>query len=156
MLMPGLRIGYLMAEGPIFETLLDCKRINDLATSNLMQHVLNEYVTVGRYQQHLRRSIRLNRVRRDAMLAAIERYLPPDVYVDPPHGGLFIWLRLPEGVSSTELLPLALEEGVAYAPGTHFFLAPAAGEPYLRLNFAVQTIEDIDTGIQRLGNAISV
>lgn len=154
MLMPGLRVGYLVADGPVFDRLLHFKHINDLTTSNLMQRVLEEYVTVGRYQQHLRRSGRLYRKRRDAMLEAIKHHLPNNVEVHPPQGGLFIWLRLPEGVSSNELLPIALKEGVAFAPGRHFFLDHTMGEPYLRLNFAVQTVDDIDVGIQRLARAL--
>jgi 2-aminoadipate transaminase len=71
-----------------------------------------------------------------------------------PQGGLFVWLRLPEGMSAIQLLPLAAEEGVEYAPGTRFFPQPAAGERYMRLNFATQTPEDIDEGLRRLGRAM--
>lgn len=139
MLMPGLRIGFLVAEGPVFSRLVTTKRVHDLATSALMQRALERYVTVGRYQAHLRRSCRLYRQRRDAMLAAIQLYLPAEVQVTPPHGGLFIWLRLPENKSSVELLARARAEGVDFAPGTRFFPDFAEGQPYLRLNFATQT-----------------
>ncbi|MBX2999806.1 MAG: PLP-dependent aminotransferase family protein [Caldilineaceae bacterium] len=154
MLMPGLRVGFLVAEGPIFGRLVEAKRVNDLATSNLIQRTLDEYVTIGRYQAHLRRSCRIYRQRRDAMLAAIRRYLPSDVHVNPPKGGLFLWLRLPEKVSSLALLPLAAEEGVEYAPGSRFFPNPVDGEGFLRLNFATQTPEEIEEGIRRLGMAL--
>ena len=154
MLMPGLRVGFLVADGPVFDRLVSFKRVTDLTTSTLIQRTLDEYVTVGRYQTHLRRSCRSYRKRRDAMLAAIERYLPSDVHVDPPLGGLFIWLRLPEGIPSLELLPRAIERGVEFAPGTRFFPDPSEGERYLRLNFATQTPEDIEEGIRRLGTAM--
>ena len=154
MLMPGLRVGFLVAEGPLFERLVQAKRLHDLTTSTLMQRVLHEYVTVGRYQTHLRRSTRLYRQRREAMLKAIKRHLPAEVQVTPPQGGLFIWLRLPAGVSSLDLLPLALEAGVEFAPGHRFFVNPAEGESYLRLNFATQTPEDIEIGVRRLGMAL--
>jgi GntR family transcriptional regulator/MocR family aminotransferase len=154
MLMPGLRLGFLVAEGPIFRALLHAKWVNDLATSNLIQRALDEYVTVGRYQAHLRRTCRVNRVRRDAMQAAIKQYLPKEVQFYPPKGGLFIWLRLPEGVSSLDLLPLALEQGVEFTPGNWFFSDSVEGEAYLRLNFSVQTPEDIRIGIRRLGIAL--
>lgn len=153
MLMPGLRVGFLVAEGPVFAQLVRRKRVHDLTTSALMQRALDRYVTVGRYQAHLRRSCRLYRQRRDAMLAAIQRYLPPEVQVTPPQGGLFIWLRLPENKSSLELLALARAEGVDFAPGTRFFPDFAEGQPYLRLNFATQTPEAIDEGIRRLAIA---
>jgi GntR family transcriptional regulator/MocR family aminotransferase len=154
MLMPGLRVGYLLADGPIFSRLVRQKRVTDLTTSTLMQRTLDLFVTVGRYQAHLRRSCRAYRRRRDAMLAAIQHYLPVDVQVKPPQGGLFIWLCLPAGLSSQRLLPLALEAGVEFAPGGRFFPNPTDGARYLRLNFATQTPEAIEQGIERLGQAV--
>jgi GntR family transcriptional regulator/MocR family aminotransferase len=94
------------------------------------------------------------RKRRDAMVAAIQRHLPAACPVAPPQGGLFLWLRLPEHVSSAALLPLAAEQGVAYAPGERFFANRADGERYIRLNFASQTPADIEEGIRRLGRAM--
>jgi len=154
MLMPGLRVGFLVADGPIFSRLVRFKRANDLTTSPLMQRALDEYVSIGRYQTHLRRSCRIYRKRRDIMITAIKRYLPSNVQINPPQGGLFIWLRLPEDISSLELLPVAAEEGVEFAHGSRFFLNPPEGEGYLRLNFVTQTLEDIEEGIQRLAIAI--
>lgn len=119
-----------------------------------MQRTLEAYVNVGQYQAHLRRSCRLYRKRRDAIVAAVKRYLPAETQFNTPQGGLFLWLRLPENHSSLALLPLALAEGVEFAPGSRFFSNPIDGEPYLRLNFATQTPEDIEEGIRRLGHVI--
>lgn len=154
MIMPGLRVGFLIAEGPIFQRLLHSKWVNDLTTSTLLQRAIDEYVTVGRYQAHLRRSCRINRNRRDAMLAAIKRWLPPEVRVIPPQGGLFIWVKLPEGISSLQLQPIALDEGVDFTPGSWFTPNAAEGEGYLRLNLATQAPDEIQVGIQRLGIAM--
>lgn len=154
MLMPGLRIGFLVADGPVFDSLVECKRVSDLATSNLHQRALEAYVTVGRYQAHLRRSCQLFRKRRDAMLIAIRRNLPAAARVDPPQGGLFVWLRLSEDLSSEKLLPLACEEGVAFDPGKSFFPNPQDGEHFMRLNFVSHPPEQIEEGIQRLGKAL--
>jgi DNA-binding transcriptional MocR family regulator len=87
------------------------------------------------------------------MLMAIERHLP-GAHVEPPKGGLFIWVKLPAGVSSDKLLSLAVRKGVEFAPGVRFTLEPAEGESYLRLNFATQTEERIELGIERLAKAI--
>ena len=87
-------------------------------------------------------------------MTAVKHYLPDGAQVNPPQGGLFIWLRLPQNQSSIELLPLALAAGVEFAPGWRFFPNPADGESYLRLNFATQTPEEIEQGIQRLGVAL--
>lgn len=154
MLMPGLRVGFLAAEGPVYEALVNCKYVADMATSNLIQRAVEAYVTVGRYQAHLRRSRRLYKKRRDAMVDAIRHYFPPDAWVEPPQGGLFLWLRLPYDLSAEKLLPLACEEGVAFAPGSLFFPRPADGECFVRLNFGAQPLELIEQGIERMGKAI--
>jgi GntR family transcriptional regulator/MocR family aminotransferase len=154
MLMPGLRVGFVVADGPIFALLAQRKRVNDLATSTLTQRALELYVTVGRYHTHLRRSCQAYRRRRDALVAAVMQHMPPGTRLATPQGGIFAWLRLPEGASSLRLLPLASEEGVDYAPGARFFVEPGAGEPYLRLNFAVRTPAEIDEGVRRLARAL--
>jgi GntR family transcriptional regulator/MocR family aminotransferase len=154
MLMPGLRVGFIVADGPVYESLANFKRINDLATSELVQRALEAYVTVGRYQAHLRRSCQVFHKRRDAMVSAIRRYLPTDVRFDLPQGGLFIWLQLPQSLASDELLPLAYEEGVDFAPGNPFFPNGAQRGSWLRLNFVAQTPGQIEEGVKRLGKAI--
>jgi GntR family transcriptional regulator/MocR family aminotransferase len=153
-LMPGLRVGFLVAEGPIYDCLVNFKRVNDLATSTLVQRALEAYVTVGRYQSHLRRSCQIFHRRRDVMLSAIQRYLPADICLDPPQGGMFIWLQLPEKLSSERLLSLAWEEGVTFAPGNGFFPDTHGGRNWLRLNFVAQAPDQIEEGVKRLGRAI--
>jgi GntR family transcriptional regulator/MocR family aminotransferase len=154
MLMPGLRVGFLVAEGPVYDSLVDFKRVNELATSNLIQHALEAYVTVGRYQAHLHRSCQIFRKRRDVMVAAIQRYLPAGVQFDIPQGGLFIWLSLPKGLTSEALLPFAWEDGADFAPGSPFFPEESESSNWLRLNFVAQAPAEIEEGIKRLGKAM--
>lgn len=154
MLMPGLRVGFMVADGPVCESLLDFKRLSDLATSTLIQRALDAYMTVGRYQTYLHRSCQIFRSRRDAMLNAIRRHLPKNVSFETPKGGLFIWLQLPSPLSSTDLLPIACKEGAAFSPGSSFFIDGKSGADWLRLNFASQPVEDIEEGIKRLGAAL--
>jgi GntR family transcriptional regulator / MocR family aminotransferase len=156
MLMPGLRVGFLVADGPVYDGLVKFKRVNDLATSSLIQRALHDYVTVGRYQAHLRRSSQIFRKRRDAMLDAIRRHLPDGWQAETPQGGLFLWLKLPGGFSAEELLPVAIQEGVDFMPGGGFFLNPAGGAEWLRLNFVVQDEGKIEEGIQRLARVLVV
>ena len=156
MLMPGLRVGFLAAEGPVYDALVDCKHINDLATSNLYQRAVEAYVTVGSYQAHLRRSCQIYRKRRDAMLQALNRYFPASAGVIPPQGGLFLWMQLPEGLASSALLRVARQEGVSFSPGSNFFDPPTAGEGFLRLNFALHPPDRIEEGIRRLGHAVKI
>lgn len=154
MLVPGLRVGFIVADGPVYESLLNYKRLSDLATSTLIQRALDAFVTVGRYQTYLHRSSQTFRKRRDAMAKAIARYLPANVSFDVPSGGLFIWLRLPKGISANVLLPLACKEGVAFVPGKYFFVDHSQGDEWMRLNFVSQSADDIEEGIKRLGAAI--
>lgn len=156
MLMPGLRVGFLVADGPVYDGLVKFKQVNDLATSSLIQRALHDYVTVGRYQAHLRRSSQIFRKRRDAMLAALQRFLPGRFQYETPQGGLFLWLKLPGELSADQLLPLAIREGVDFMPGSAFFLNPADGAGWLRLNFAVQPEDKIVEGIRRLAQAMAV
>ena len=153
MLMPGLRVGYLFVEGPVYERLVDFKRVNDLASSTLTQRALEVYVTVGRYQAHLRRSCREFLKRRNAMIAALNRYLD-DVKFDMPQGGLFLWVRLSGEITADDLLQAAREEGVDFVPGGRFFPDCNQGKNWMRLNFVVHSPEKIDEGIKRLGTAI--
>lgn len=154
-LMPGLRVGYLLAHGPVFEQFVRQKRVLDLTTTPLMQRALDRYVTIGRYQAYLRSSVRLFRQRRDAMVTAVQRHLPETAF-SIPQGGLFLWLKFADGFSSSQLLPAALSLGVEFAPGVRFFADPAEGEPYLRLNFASCTPQEIETGIRRLRQAVEM
>jgi GntR family transcriptional regulator/MocR family aminotransferase len=154
MLMPGLRVGFIAAEGPVYDSLASFKRVSDLATSSLIQHALEAFVTIGRYQAHLRHTRQVYRRRRDGMLKAIDRHLPAGVRVNPPQGGIFVWLGLPDGLSAERLLPLAREEGVSFAPGGAFFPRASDGDGYIRLNFATQPQEETEEGMRRLGRAI--
>ena len=154
MLVPGLRVGFIVADGPVYESLLNYKRLSDLATSTLIQRTLDAFVTIGRYQTYLHRSTQFFRKRRDAMVKAIEQYLPNRVSFDVPTGGLFIWLRLPNGISANELLAIACKEGVAFVPGKYFFIDHLNGDEWMRLNFVSQPVDDIEEGIKRLGAAI--
>lgn len=154
MLMPGLRVGFLVADGPVLERLVDIKYATDLATSSLVQRALDTYVTIGRYQTHLRRSCQRYRRRRDAALQATRRWLPAETRWITPQGGLFLWLRLPPGMDSEKLLPLAIAAGVSFAPGRQFYADDHSGADALRLNFAALPPEQIEEGIRRLARSL--
>ena len=154
MLMPDLRIGFLVADGPVYDSLLRRKCLSDLATSNLLQRSLDDYLSVGRYQAHLRRSCRIYRKRRDMMLRAIEEHLPKEVALIPPKGGFYIWLRLPPGIPSDELFRRSCREGVGYARGDQSAVDGRLPDSYLRLNFAYQPEAEIEEGIRRLGRVL--
>jgi GntR family transcriptional regulator / MocR family aminotransferase len=155
MLMPGLRAGFVHAGGPVLELMGELKRLTDLATSSTIQRTLHSYVTVGRYEAHLRRSRRAYVKRRDAMAAAVERCFPAGTAFDLPGGGLFLWVELPPGYSASAILPRAEREGVSFAAGREFFATRGEGDRFMRLNFAASTPEEIAEGVRRLGKVIA-
>ena len=154
MLMPGVRVGYLVADGPVLDHVAGLKKAIDLSTSLLMQRVLDRYVTVGRYQTHLRRTIRTYRARRDTLVRSLAREIP-SIDVSAPRGGLFAWATLPHGVDATALRLAARRRGTDFAPGTIFFHDPRDGERHIRLNFAVHDREHIELGVHRLAMAVA-
>lgn len=152
MLMPGLRVGFLVARGPIREVLARCKQVTDLTSSPLLLHGLARFMSLGRYQAHLRRAGRAYRERRNALLSSLATRLP-DWSVSPPQGGLFAWLRLPDSLDADALLAQARISGVLFAPGGRFFINPEQGRHFIRLNFAARTPDEIALGIARLAEA---
>ncbi len=152
-LMPGLRIGFLVAHGPVYQQLLRSKQVNDLSTSELIQRGLNEYILSGRYDTHLGRARRTFRHRRNWMDVMLKTHLPPGCAWQLPAGGLFIWLKLPADITDNELEKAAAREKVSFAPGSAFSSNhDMAG--YIRLNFASVPPDQIEAGIRRLAKAI--
>jgi GntR family transcriptional regulator/MocR family aminotransferase len=152
-LMPAVRVGFIVAEGPIYNCLRASKHISDIGTSDLLQRALYRYLTVYRYQANLRRLCKAYSHCRDTMLEAIRHYLPTGTKWLTPKGGRYLWLQLPANLSADELFQVAIEEGVSFVPGSYFF--PEQHFPsHLRLNFAINSPEFIEEGIKRLALAI--
>lgn len=154
MLLPSMRIGYLVADQPHYTQLARLKHVDSFTSSNLIQRALDAFVTVGRYDKQLRRACRLYRQHLDAMTVALTQTLPPDCQFEIPDGGLFIWLQLPENAPVSRLMPLAWQAGVTFARGGGFYTQESCGEFTLRLNFAANSPELITQGIARLSSAI--
>jgi GntR family transcriptional regulator/MocR family aminotransferase len=152
-IMPGPRVGFVLARGPLLEQLVALKRQTDLGTSGLIQRALEVYIGEGRWRAHTRRVSRVYRRRRDAMVAAMACHFPPEAEWTTPKGGFFIWVRLPPWVSISELYLAAIKHKVAFAPGSLFFPGTPA-YPAFRLSFSQGPPERIAEGIERLGQAL--
>jgi 2-aminoadipate transaminase len=151
---PGLRLGWAIAPEPLMRRMVQAKQGVDLHTSIFVQMVVHEVVREGFLEQHLTHLCAAYRERRDAMLTAMERYFPPEVEWTRPQGGLFIWVTLPTWMNAVDLLQEAMANQVAYVPGTPFF-ANEGGSHTLRLNFSYPNLDQIETGIQRLGEVLA-
>jgi 2-aminoadipate transaminase len=108
----------------------------------------------GALDAHLARLRSAYASRRDAMLAALERCLPPGCTWTRPEGGLFLWVRLPETIDATALLAAAMAEKVAFVPGAPFWIGSPVRST-LRLNFSNASEAKIAQGIARLGRVVT-
>jgi 2-aminoadipate transaminase len=152
-LAPGLRIAWIVAPENVIARLVQIKQGTDLHTSTFGQMVAYEVARDGFLDRHVKRIRALYGERRDLMLQALQRHFPKGVRWTRPQGGLFLWVTLPAGLDSGELLREAVREKVAFVPGSAFF-PTGGGAETLRLNFSYATPEQIDTGIGRLGRVI--
>lgn len=153
-LAPGLRLGYLIAPAAISPKLLQAKQAADLHSPTFNQRVVAEVLRGGFLQRHVPTIRALYKQQRDAMLAALKREMAGlDVTWNSPDGGMFLWARLPEGVDAMELLPQAVERGVAFVPGAAFY-ADDADPRTVRLSFVTATPAQIDQGMAALAAAI--
>lgn len=150
---PGMRLGWLVAPDDIIEKVIVAKQATDLHTNYFVQRVVHRYMADNDVDAHIAKIKALYRTQRDRMVAAIEAHFPEGVQCTKPEGGMFLWVTLPEGVSSVRLFNLAIREKVAFVPGRAFF-ADGSGDNTLRLNYTNSRPEAIDAGIERLGNAI--
>jgi 2-aminoadipate transaminase len=153
-LAPGLRLGYVVAPKAIYPKLLQAKQAADLHTPSFNQRIVAEVLKDGFLERHVPTIRALYKQQRDAMLAALAREMAGlGVTWNSPAGGMFLWLRLPEGVNAIELLPKAVERNVAFVPGAAFY-ADHGDTRTLRLSFVTASAAQIDTGIAALAAAI--
>jgi DNA-binding transcriptional MocR family regulator len=158
-LLPGARIGYLLPPARLLPDLAASHQTLDITATELQQRALAVVLEQGRFPEHLEKVREAHRQRRQAMLDALAKYMPPGAYWTQPRGGLYLWVQLPtDGPSATMLYVHALELGIAFAPGHLFYMPSNEGPPAranyrLRLNFAIHAPPVIHDGIRRLARA---
>ncbi|SDM67761.1 2-aminoadipate transaminase [Oryzisolibacter propanilivorax] len=153
-LAPGLRLGYLVAPRALYPKLLQAKQAADLHTPSFNQRLVAEVLQGGFLERHVPAIRQLYQRQCQAMLAALQQHLAPlGVTWNRPAGGMFLWLRLPEGMDALALLPRAVEQHVAFVPGAAFY-AEGGDARTLRLSFVTATEAQIHTGIAALATAI--
>ena len=152
-LAPGLRLGYVVAPAVLYPKLLQAKQAADLHTPSFNQRVVHEVVREGFLHQHVPTIRSRYRAQRDAMDAALRRWLPAGCHWVRPGGGMFFWVTLPAGLDATALLPEAVAAGVAYVPGAAFYSAEARAHT-LRLSFVTVDVARIEEGVRLLGGVL--
>jgi DNA-binding transcriptional MocR family regulator len=154
-LAPGLRLGWLSAAPSIVDQMALIKQRLDPHTQNLVQFALARLIRNGSFDAHLK-VLRLEHARRCATaLASLQRHVAPGMLrLTRPQGGLYLWCRLPAGVSSRLLLERALALGVAFVAGPAFYADPA-GESQLRICFSSVLPDAIDQAVVRLARSLT-
>jgi 2-aminoadipate transaminase len=153
-LAPGLRLGYLVAPEPLYPKLLQAKQAADLHSPSFNQRIVFEVIRNGMLSSHVPRIRALYKAQRDAMLAALSREMSElDVHWTCPQGGMFIWLQRPLAVDAAALLPLAVQAGMAFVPGSAFY-ADTPQHHTLRLSFVTADRPAIDQAIQILARLL--
>jgi|YNPNPStandDraft_1061719.scaffolds.fasta_scaffold14293_3 2-aminoadipate transaminase len=153
-LTPGLRLGWIVCPEVLMQRFVMAKQGADLHTATFPQYVANDICQRGFLKPHVQRLRRAYKERRDTMLEALAEFWPAGCSWTHPQGGLFLWARVPESIDTTDFLRRALEEKVAYVPGSSFYPNEDGGFNAMRLNFSYCPTETIVEGIRRLGNAL--
>jgi DNA-binding transcriptional MocR family regulator len=153
-LLPGLRVGYLIASPDLFPHLLKLKQSADLHTNRIGQWQALQWIGTEKYQQHLSELRGFYRQRRDAFQAALEKHFSDLADWNMPQGGLFFWLTLKQPMDTRTLLNEALANDVAFMPGEPFFPDPDKHHGHLRLNFSHIDPARLDEGLKRLAAVV--
>lgn len=150
---PGFRLGWIVAPDEIYEKLLIAKQASDLHTNQFAQCVLSEYLKMGKFDAHVARIKEVYNRQREAMISSIKMHFPEEVHFTLPEGGMFLWVSLPNDISSMKLFNLAIENKVAFVPGHPFYIGKTETNT-LRLNFSNVNEAMIELGMMRLGKAL--
>ncbi len=150
-LSPGLRVGVAVGDKEVIRKMTICKQGVDVTTSNLSQLIVYEYLKRGYLFPNIAKSLPIYRERKNAMIDAINKYMPEEFKYINAEGGLFIWGEFDAPINTVELAPEAIKHDVAYIQGQVFY-PDGGGLNTLRLNFSNATVDRIDAGIHRLGD----
>lgn len=158
---PGLKLGYTAMPADLLEAVVHQKGNHDFGSSSLAQHIALEAMRDGSYETHVQVLQNAYRLKRNEMLAALERSMPKNAGISwtRPHGGLYVWVTLPKQIDTSrgsEMFDACLDAGVLYVPGA-YCSQPEAGElpkHQLRLSFGQVAREQISPGIDRLAGVV--
>lgn len=151
---PGVRIGWIRAEGPILDTLAVAKAAISMQSSVVDQLTVARYLETKDLDAHVAHVCEVYRERRDAMARAIVPVLPEGAHVTRPEGGMFLWAALGEGYDAQAMLADAVAAGVAYLPGWSFY-AQHPDLSTMRLSYVTHRPEVITEAVGRLGEVIA-
>ncbi len=151
-IVPGMRIGYLIAQRPFLETVMPIKGTRGVTQFGAL--AVHRFATT-RLDDHLERLNGVLRSRRDAMFASLAENFGATATWGTPEGGLYTWLTMQDDVDLVDAAGAAAERGVTYDLGTNFATGDDPGRNKARLCFSFNTEEEIREGIALLADAVS-
>ena len=143
----------MIAPPEVIRKLVMTKQAADLHTSSFNQYVACEVGKGGFLDEHVKVIRAVYKERRDVMFEMMEEVFPTEVTWSKPHGGMFLWGTLPEGMDAADVLKHAIEKKVAFVPGAAFH-PRGGGDNTLRINFSYSSPEVIREGVLRLGTTL--
>lgn len=152
---PGFRLGWVVAPDGIVDKLLIAKQASDLHTCNFTQYIIHRFLMDNDLNEHILKIIEAYGRQCRAMLDALDTHFPDEVSYTRPDGGMFLWGRLPEGISSMALFERAVRSQVVFVPGDPFYTNKGQQTSTFRLNFSCVDEEVIREGIIRLAEALT-
>ncbi|SCW86496.1 DNA-binding transcriptional regulator, MocR family, contains an aminotransferase domain [Paenibacillus tianmuensis] len=152
--LPGLRLGTAVLPKPLLETFRQFKSSVDSSTSALSQAALELYLTCGMFDRHAVRMREHYRVRMEALRTAAARYLPQEVGLHVPDGGVFTRLLVPSPLEADDLLAALKQQNVAVSPTARSYLRTFAKDNGLRLSVMRANEAQIDEAIRRIADWI--
>jgi 2-aminoadipate transaminase len=150
---PGMRLGWLIAPQEIMARVIIAKQGADFHTSQFAQCVLHQYLISNPMDEHIKLIQAGYASQAKAMVAALERHLPPGIPFTRPDGGMFVWITLPEEADSLAILKDAVAQKVSFLPGAPFF-TDGGGKRYMRLSYSQADEDMIEEGVARLARVI--
>lgn len=150
---PGIRVGYVIAPDDVLEMILSTREVSDISNDRIMMRTVANVLADDYLTGHIAECRDFYRSRRDAMLAALEDFMPESVRWSKPDGGFFVWITLPDDIDGDEMFRIAAEHGVVVFPGKWFDPTGQACHT-IRLSFSTVPEARIRLGVERLGEAI--
>ncbi|MCH4166962.1 MAG: PLP-dependent aminotransferase family protein [Megasphaera sp.] len=151
--MPGLRLGWIVANPQIIDKFVKYKQAVDLGTSTFGQRQAAYFCQMFDMEKHIKEICALYAKRRTLMYDSMKKYFPEGVTFTYPQGGLFTWVTMPEKLDAKEMMPKCLAKNVAYVPGGIFYPNGGNGN-HFRLNYSNMPEDRIVEGIKRLGDVL--
>lgn len=151
---PGFRIGWIVAPDEIVDKLLIAKQASDLHTCHFTQYIIYQYLQKNDIEVHIKRVAERYGKQCQSMIDNIGTFFPDTVKSTTPEGGMFLWVTLPKKMSSMDLFNLSVKEKVVFVPGNPFY-TNSNGVNTLRLNFSCVDEKTIQMGIKRLAESIN-